>query len=108
MRYTCDNTHIVQHEEQYYNSSHRRMAMALSTFEMSELFQPQQLHEAEPVFILHTHTATQENFSSINGQNIFSFIPNSLLLDSGLSGNKPFNIPIFHILKTDSYFFNKP
>jgi len=84
------------------------MAMALSMLEMSELLQPQQFHEAEPVFILHTHAATQENFSSINGQKIYSCISNSLSLDPGLSGNKPVNIPIFHVLEIDSYFFIKP
>jgi hypothetical protein len=84
------------------------MAMALSMFEMSRLLQPEQLHEAESIFILHTHSATQEKFSSVNGQNIYSCIPNSLPLDPGLSGNKPVNIPIFHILKTDSYFLTKP
>jgi hypothetical protein len=39
MRYACDNIYSVQHEEQYYNRPPRRMAMALSTFEMSKLLQ---------------------------------------------------------------------
>jgi hypothetical protein len=58
--------------------------------------------------LLHTHPATQEKFSSVNWQNIYSCIHNSLPLDPGLSGNNPVNIPIFHILKAGSYFLIKP
>jgi hypothetical protein len=82
--------------------------MALSTFEMSKLLQPEQPREAESIFTLHTHSTTQEKFSSVNGQKIYFCIPNSLPLDPGLSGNKPVNIPIFHILKMVSYFLIKP
>ena len=85
-----------------------RMAMALSTFETPGLLQPEQLHEAESFFILRTHSATQEKFPSVNGQNIHSCIHNGLPLDPGLSGNKPVNIPIFHILKKYSYCLIKP
>lgn len=68
MRYARDNICSVQHEQQYYNRPPRKKAMALSMFEMSKLLQPEQLCEAESISILHTHSATQEKFSSVNGE----------------------------------------